>query len=294
MKMGSVVDGSKKNSMINCFSIDVEGFCEANLQGFYIDKKYISKWDENYEIEKNISTILDFLDDMNTKATFFFLGRIARDVPATVRQTAERGHEIACHSFRHIRVFGLTRKEFKEGLTESKKYLEDISGTAVRGFRAPDFSITSANLWALDTLKELGFDYDSSICPTGIHDVYGIEDANPFIHKMKNGLIEFPISVYTVLQKKIPFGGGGYFRLYPLALTKYMIMKINEKGHPCMFYMHPYELGNIIPRVEGITNYRKFRHYYNSSNGIKRLKKIFHSFRFSTALDVLKERKFLV
>ena len=279
--------------MKNCFSIDVEGFCESNLQSFYIDKKYISKSNENYEIERNVSAILDFLDDMNTKATFFFLGRIARDVPVTVRRTAERGHEIACHSFQHIRVFDLTRKKFKEGLTKSKKYLEDISGTAVRGFRAPDFSITRENLWALDTLRELGFDYDSSICPTGIHDVYGIENADPFIHKMKNGLIEFPISVYNVGRKKIPFGGGGYFRLYPFAITKYMSAKINKKGHPCMFYMHPYELGNIIPRVKGISSYRKFRHYYNCSKGMKKINKLFRSFRFSSASDILKEREFI-
>lgn len=279
--------------MRNCFSIDVEGFCESNMQSFQIEKKYISKSRENYEIEKNISTILDFLDDMNTKATFFFLGRIARDVPATVRQSAKRGHEIACHSFKHIRIFDLPRKEFKESLTKAKKYLEDISGTAVRGFRAPDFSITRRNLWTLNILRELGFDYDSSICPTGIHDVYGIEDTNQFIHQMKNGLIEFPISVYNICRKKIPFGGGGYFRLYPLALTKHMITNLNNKGHPCMFYMHPYELGNIIPRIGEISTYRKFRHYYNCSKGIKRLIKLFKSVSFSSALDILIDKKLL-
>jgi polysaccharide deacetylase family protein (PEP-CTERM system associated) len=271
----------------------VEGFCEANIQSFHINRKYISKYAANYEIEKNVNCILDFLDDMNTKATFFFLGRVARDVPATVKQTAERGHEIACHSFQHIRLYDLTHKKFKESLIESKKYLEDISGTAVRGFRAPDFSIIQINIWALDIIKELGFDYDSSICPTGIHDVYGIEDEDSFIHKMKNGLIEFPVSVYTFRKKKIPFGGGGYFRLYPLSITKYMIKKINEKGHPCMFYMHPYEIGDIIPKVGEISSYRKFRHYYNCKNGIKRLKKLFYSFEFCSALDILKERGFL-
>jgi len=274
----------------NCVSVDVEGFVESNSQSFHIEDKYISKSNEIYEIEKNVNSILTLLDGLNIKATFFFLGRIARDIPHIIKETAKYGHEIACHSFDHKRIFDLTKKEFREKIVYAKKTLEDVSGERVYGFRAPDFSITKSNLWALDILKEIGFLYDSSIYPTGIHDVYGISSAKPFIHRLPNGLIEFPLSKCELFRIRFPFGGGGYFRLYPLIITKFFIRKINKIGHPCMLYIHPYEVGPIIPFISELSNYRKFRHYYNCRNGDQRLKEILQAFRFTTAIRILKER----
>ncbi len=227
---------------------------------------------------------------MSIKGTFFFLGRIARDIPNVIKETAQCGHEIACHSHKHVRISGLTKKVFRDDLIYAKKTLEDVTGKCVYGFRAPDFSITNSSVWALDVLKEIGFVYDSSIFPTGLHDVYGIRDAKHFIHKLPNGLIEFPISTIEFFGRRFPFGGGGYFRLYPLILTKLFIRKVNKIGHPCMIYTHPYEAGTIIPFVSGLSFYRKFRHYYNCKNGNKRLKKVLKTFRFSTAIEILKER----
>ncbi len=274
----------------NAFSIDVEGFIESNLQSFHIEDKYVSRLKENNEIEKNVNSILTLLDSFSIKGTFFFLGRIARDIPNVVKETAQCGHEIACHSHKHLRIFGLTKEEFKRDLICAKGTLEDISGKSVYGFRAPDFSIMKSSMWALDVLKEIGFLYDSSIFPTGLHDVYGISDAKHFIHKLPNGLIEFPISTIEFFGRRFPFGGGGYFRLFPLILTKLCIRKVNKNGNPCMFYLHPYELGPIIPIIPKLSYYRKFRHYYNCEDGHKRLKGILQTFRFGTAIEILKER----
>ena len=273
----------------NCLSIDVEGFIESNLQSFHIEDKYVSKSKENYEIEKNTDCILGLLDSLNIKGTFFFLGRIAQDIPDIVKETAKCGHEIACHSHKHLRIFGLTKREFRGNLIYAKQVLEDVSGKGVYGFRAPDFSITKSSIWALDILREIGFLYDSSIYPTGLHDVYGVRGAKPFIHKLPNGLIEFPLSTIEFFRMRFPFGGGGYFRLYPLILTKFFIRKVNKIGHPCMIYIHPYELGPIVPIVPELTYYRKFRHYYNCKNGSKRLSRILQTFKFSTAIEILKE-----
>jgi polysaccharide deacetylase family protein (PEP-CTERM system associated) len=283
----SSVDGNIKN----CISIDIEGFVESNLQSFSIKKKYISKERENYEIEKNVNIILTLLDDLDIQGTFFFLGRVARDLPNVIKKTAQCGHEIACHSHEHVRVYGLPKEEFKEGLTLAKKTLEDASGSSVYGFRAPDFSITKSNLWALDILKEAGFLYDSSIYPIGLHDVYGVTDAKRFIYRLPNGLIEFPLATFEIFGRRFPFGGGGYFRLYPLIVTKLLMRNMNKRGHPCMLYIHPYEVGTEIPYISEISHYRRFRHYYNCRNGDQRLKKILRSSRFSTAIEILKERK---
>jgi len=285
--------GNGKIKVDNCFSIDVEGFIESNLQSFHIDNKYVSRSEETYEIQTNVNSFLAYLDSEGIKATFFFLGRIAEDIPRIVRETAECGHEIACHSNTHVRVFGQTKEEFRQGLECARKTLEDVSGREVCGFRAPDFSITKSNLWALDVLMETGFKYDSSICPTGIHDVYGIGDADPFIHRMKNGLVEFPVSVINIFGKRIPFGGGGYFRLYPITVTRFFADRVNDLGQPWMIYVHPYEVGPVIPGVTCLSPYRRFRHYYNCSNGQDRLKQLIRNYRFCTAADILKKKKFI-
>jgi len=285
VKMNS--ENTRQKLVTNAFSIDVEGFVESNVQSFHIPAKYINKAEEDREIELNINVLLEILDEAAVKATFFFVGRLARDIPTLVQKVAQAGHEIACHSYLHLRIFNIEKNEFKEKLTTAKKNLEDVSGQPVYGFRAPDFSITSLSLWALDILKELGFIYDSSIYPFSLHDVYGISDTEPFVHKLPNGLIEFPLSTIKFLGKRLPFGGGGYFRLYPLWLTRLFLSKLNKKGHSAMFYIHPYEAGPIVPQISPISNLRKFRHYYHCKNGQLRLKKLLQTFKFCPVVDVL-------
>lgn len=280
----------EKHDILNCFTIDVEGFVESNLESIFIDKKYINSDKENYEIEKNTNCLLELLNHFGIKSTFFFLGRIAKDIPHLVREVAQSGHEIACHSYEHRRIFRMSKDEFKEKLANAKSSLEDISGVRVYGFRAPDFSITNSSVWALDVLKEIGFVYDSSIYPIGLHDVYGIKETNPLIHKLQNGLIEFPLSSIEFLKKRFPFGGGGYFRLYPLFLTKMCIANTNRLGYPCMLYIHPYEVGPVIPKLSRLSTYRKFRHYFNCSKGSRRLKEIFNAFKFGPAVEILKKQ----
>lgn len=284
---------SKKSSqelIINAFSIDVEGFVESNVQSFRIPDEYINQSQENREIEYNTNALLEMLDEMGVKATFFFIGRLADDTPGLVKKVAQAGHEIACHSYAHLRIFGINKDEFKEKISTAKRQLEDVSGQRVYGFRAPDFSITESSIWALDVLKETGFVYDSSIYPFGLHDVYGIKGQVASIHTLPSGLIEFPLSTAELLGKRIPFGGGGYFRLYPLLLTKLLFGKVNKQGQPVMFYIHPYEAGPMIPKVKELSAYRKFRHYYHCKNGTKRLKRMLQLFKFCPAIEVLKDK----
>jgi polysaccharide deacetylase family protein (PEP-CTERM system associated) len=278
----------QKMSIINAFSVDVEGFIESNIQSFHIPDRYINQSEENREIERNTDVLLEILEEAKVKATFFFIGRLARDIPSLVKKVAQNGHEIGCHNYLHLRVFDVEKNEFKEKLTAAKKGLEDVSGQPVFGFRAPDFSITNKSIWALDVLKELGFIYDSSIYPFGFHDIYGIRGAKFYIHILPNGLIEFPLSTIELLGKRIPFGGGGYFRLYPLWLTNIFISKLNGQSHPAMFYIHPYEVGPVIPRISELSAYRKFRHYYQCKNGSKRIIKLLKVFKFIPIIEVLR------
>jgi polysaccharide deacetylase family protein (PEP-CTERM system associated) len=267
----------------------VEGFVESNRESFHVDAKYIDPARENDEIRKNTAVCLELLEETGVKATFFIVGRIAYDIPELVKQIAKAGHEIGCHNYEHVRLFGTNKKDFTEKISIAKAKLEDISGQKVLGYRAPEFSITSKTLWAVDALRETGFVYDSSVYPVGMHDVYGIKNAEPVIYRFENGLIEFPMATSVVLGKRIPFGGGGYFRLYPLWLTGRFLSKINKQGHACMIYMHPYEIGPEIPKITELSAYRKFRHYYNCKNGTRRVKKLLRMFRFAPTIDVLRQ-----
>ncbi len=284
---------TSQSHILNAFTVDVEGFVESNIQSFHIPQRYISQSEENREIEQNTDFLLEILDQAETKGTFFFLGRLAGDIPGLVRRVARAGHEIGCHSYLHLRIFDIDKEEFREKLTAAKKRLEDVSGQPVYGFRAPDFSITIASIWAVDVLKEAGFVYDSSIYPFGLHDVYGIKEAESSIHLLSNSLIEFPLSTIKLLGRRFPFGGGGYFRLYPLWLTRLFISILNGHGTPSVFYIHPYEAGPAIPRISELSAYRKFRHYYHCRNGGRRLRKILQTVRFGTVMEVLKQKGFV-
>ncbi|MGA2915489.1 MAG: DUF3473 domain-containing protein [Sedimentisphaerales bacterium] len=283
----------QKMSIINAFSIDVEGFVESNIQSFRIPNKYINRSEEIREIERNTDVLLEILEEGKIKATFFFVGRLARDIPGLVKKVAQNGHEIGCHNYKHLRIFDDSRDNFKNNLKQVKYDLEDITGKKVYGFRAPDFSITDKSIWALNVLKELGFIYDSSIYPFGFHDVYGIRNAKSCIHLLPNGLVEFPLSTIELLGKRIPFGGGGYFRLYPLWLTNILFSKLNRQGHPAMFYIHPYEAGPVIPKISELSVYRKFRHYYQCKNGGKKIIKLSKAFKFAPIIEVLRNNNLL-
>lgn len=274
----------------NVISVDVEGFVESNLQSFPIPRQFSDERAERYEVERNLDAILELLDEVGVRATFFFVGTVARRTPRLVSNVSRLGHEVGSHSYEHLRVFGVGRDEFRERLRESMHMLEDLAGAAVHGFRAPDFSITRASLWALEVLKDLGFSYDSSVYPFGFHDVYGIDGARPTIHVLPNGLVEFPLPTVSMWGRRLPFGGGGYFRLYPLRLTEALIRATNKAGDPCMLYIHPYEIGPVVPQVP-VPATRRFRHYANIRRVRPRLRRLLDGFRFAPAIDVLRERE---
>jgi polysaccharide deacetylase family protein (PEP-CTERM system associated) len=274
----------------HCLSIDVEGFVESMLESFTVPESYIDRTRESNEIRANVEAVLELVDGLGIRATFFVLGRIAQEQPEVVRDVVSNGHEIACHSFFHKRISGQSPDEFRQDVRRAKSLLEDIAGQEVCGFRAPDFSIVSESMWELAILKEAGFKYDASLTPTDVHDVYGNPGIEKGIHLLSNGLWEFPASTFSLFGRSIPFGGGGYMRLYPVRYTRRLIRKYELDGLPCMLYMHPYELGPEIPKIQDISLYRKYRHYHNASMGSNRLARVVDGFQFDTAISILKRR----
>src|SRR5262249_26755162 len=271
----------------HCFSMDVEGFCESNAESFPVPRQMISSRSEAVEIERNVDETLEFLESHGVKGTFFVLGRIAKTLPNLLRAIAEGGHEVASHSFDHLRLYNMSASQVQDAVSSSRRILEDVSCSRVIGFRAPDFSINSRTLYILDLIREAGYRYDSSLYPISGHDVYGVPDTQRWIHGLPNGLVECPPSVVEIAGRRIPALGGGYFRLYPLEVTRRILRSIERAEQPAVFYIHPYELGSICPHVPELPWSRRFRHYVNRAKTKNRFEQLFQSYRFGRIDDVL-------
>lgn len=190
---------------------------------------------------RNTRNLLELFARHEVRGTFFILGLLAEKFHTLVREIAAQGHEIASHGYSHRPVFQIGPKAFRSELHNSVKLLEDITGAPVRGYRAPDFSITDRSLWALDILAEAGIQYDSSVFPVRLRR-YGVADAPRRIHRLPNGLVEVPLSTARWGGRRWPLAGGGYFRLYPYALTRLGIRSLEAEGLPAVMYLHPYEI----------------------------------------------------
>ncbi|MEP7282639.1 MAG: XrtA system polysaccharide deacetylase [Rubrivivax sp.] len=262
----------------NALTIDVEDYFQVSAFAPFIAR---SAWESREcRVERNVDRILALLDDTGTQATFFTLGWVAERYPALVRRIVDGGHELASHGYGHQRATELDHAAFREDVARAKGLLEDLGGRAVRGYRAPSFSIGAANLWALDTLADTGHAYSSSVYPVR-HDHYGMPDAPRFMHRHANGLIEIPPTTLRVGSRNLPSSGGGWFRLLPYATSRWMLRRVNEsEQQAAVFYFHPWEIDPDQPRVPGIDTKTRFRHYVNIGRTEHRLRRLLGDFRW--------------
>jgi polysaccharide deacetylase family protein (PEP-CTERM system associated) len=262
----------------NALTIDVEDYFQVSAFAPYIRR---AEWDHREcRVERNVDRILQMLDGQGTQATFFTLGWVAERYPQLVRRIVAGGHELASHGHGHERASDLSAKAFHEDIGRAKRVLEDVGGVPVRGYRAPSFSIGHGNLWAFDKLAEAGYEYSSSIYPIR-HDHYGMPDAPRFAHRRDNGLLEIPVTTLRMGQRNLPSSGGGYFRLLPYQLSRWMIRQVNRKDRQAaIFYFHPWEIDHAQPRIPGIDAKTRFRHYVNISRMEGRLQQLLQDFRW--------------
>jgi polysaccharide deacetylase family protein (PEP-CTERM system associated) len=276
--------------MKNALTFDVEEYFHAEAFARVLRPE---EWPTlESRVTRATERLLDILDRDRVRATFFVLGWVAERHPSLVREIASLGHEIACHGYGHRMIQHLTRQEFELDVTRAKRALEDATGRAVLGYRAPTFSIMRETLWSLDVLAEAGFRYDSSIFPV-VHDRYGISDAPRFPHRLRapNGceITEFPMSTVEILGRRLPVAGGGYFRLFPYELTRRAITRINARdGRPAMVYLHPWEIDPDQPRLP-VGPLTRFRHLVNVGRTEARLTRLLSDFSFAPAAEVLAE-----
>jgi len=272
----------------NALTVDVEDYFHVAALAPSIHR---DSWgSRESRVVDNTRKLMDIFGRFDARATFFVLGWVAERHPRLIRDIAASGHEIACHGYSHSLVYEQTPEVFREETLRSKNLLEDITGSAVIGYRAASYSIVRETLWALDILADLGFTYDSSIFPVR-HDRYGIPDAARIPHRLltpnKKDLVEWPLSTANVFGYRLPVAGGGYFRLLPYWLTRWGLASINRKEQrPFIFYLHPWEIDPGQPRVPAGWLSR-FRHYTNLEKCEGRLQRLLGEFRFGTVKDSL-------
>jgi len=259
----------------NAMTIDVEDYFHVSAFEKHISRAH---WPHlQCRIERNMDLILGLLDKHQIHATFFMLGWVAENYPQIVRSIVDNGHELASHGYHHVRVTNQQKEEFRQDIIRTKELLEDISSTAVHGYRAASYSIGQENLWAHNELREAGYLYSSSIYPIN-HDHYGMPSGPRFIYMPIDGdeFLEIPITTANVFGKRFPGGGGGYFRLYPYWISRWLLQQVNQvDNQPGIFYFHPWEIDHEQPRQNGIGLKTRFRHYLNLHKMEKRLDRLF-------------------
>jgi polysaccharide deacetylase family protein (PEP-CTERM system associated) len=243
-------------------------------------------------LESSTQWLLEQMDWLNIRATFFVVGELGLKHQSLIRAMSDAGHEVASHSWDHRRVHHHTPESFREDVRKSKEILEDITGQPVLGYRAPTFSIVRQNAWALDVLAELGMAYDSSIYPVR-HDRYGVPGAPraPFLAQgASRSILEIPPATFRLLGMNVPTGGGGYFRLLPLAMMHRTLRQVARHCSPAvaMLYFHPWEFDPEQDRLP-LRRFNAFRTYVGITRSRARLLTLLERYPFVRAIDVARQ-----
>ena len=268
---------------LHALSIDVEDW-------------YRSAIDPNAELsdrfEYNTMTVLENLAKHDVKGTFFVLGMAAEKAPHVIKAIATAGHEVQNHGFAHRSNFVLDENAFREDILKAKKLIENIIGAEVYGYRAPFFSVDERNLWVLDVLAETGHRYDSSIFPLKTKR-YGIQDypLEPRIIETPRGhrLVEAPVACFHWMGRRIPVGGGGYFRLWPYRVIRYAWRQLTRVDRPGIIYMHPYEYdpSEMSAYKKSVPWKRRFHQGLGRKAFPRKIDRLLTEFTFGRMRDIL-------
>ena len=273
-----------RSGAAHAMTIDVEDYFQVEAFASTISR---SEWERlPRRVERNTERLLDILAESAVLATFFTLGWVADRHPALVRRIVADGHELASHGAEHIRVDRQSADTYRADVRRSKKVLEDAGGVPVRGYRAPTFSIGRSTVWAHAILAEEGYQYSSSVYPVK-HDLYGCPGAPRTPFAPVPGLLEIPMSTVTVMGIDLPASGGGYFRLLPYPLTRWLVAQAGRASRcPAIFYLHPWELDPEQPRQNSAPLLSRSRHYLNLERTEPRLRRLLRAFAW-TRMDRL-------
>lgn len=282
------MEAASRVGQAHFFTVDVEEHFQVSaFEGIVTREQWAGM---PSRVERNTDILLDLLQAHGATGTFFILGWVAEKYPNLVRRIVAAGHEAASHGYSHRRVSTMTPEEFRHDVRLSKQIVEDAAGKAVRGFRAPSFSILPGLEWAFDILIDEGYLYDSSLFPIR-RPGYGYPSAPPIAHVIRREgghICEFPLATTRLLGVRIPAAGGGYLRQLPYGLIRRALDEHDKSFLPAMFYIHPWELDVDQPRIRA-SMLTTIRHYRGLSRTLPRLQRLLGEYRFCSVEQRLPE-----
>lgn len=236
-----------------------------DIEEWYLEKAYFGNRADKYkEYNYYLDQILNKLAERNFKGTFFCVGGMATEFPEIVRKINKAGHEVGCHSFKHVWLNKMTRDEVYEDTRTAVDALEQCIGKKVKSYRAPAFSIGKDNKEVIETLSECGIERDASIFPAerdfGGFSQFGEKKPTLVIYN-QSSIKEFPICTTKVLGKEFAYSGGGYFRFFPLGYVR----KEMAKSDYAMTYFH---IGDLVPESSKVMSKQEYENYFKESGTI--------------------------
>jgi len=280
--------------LLNALSIDLEDWFHAEL----VRPHVAHTWPQR-RVEWAVAPILQLLDRYEVKATFFVVGDIVEHHPDLVRTLHEAGHEIGCHGWSHRMLWTLEPGLFAEELDRFDRAAEAVMPLAeIIGYRAPSFSLDERSAWAIDMLLERGYRYDSSIYPVRTP-LYGLPGAPDRPYRLDaadlcreaegtEGLVEFPMTAWSLVGTAIPISGGTYMRLLPQGLWRGLLNRVNQEGRPFVIYAHPWEMDSGTPRVAKLSPGERMISYFGIDSALQKLEMLLRSFRMAPLRSVLR------
>ena len=225
-----------------------EWFCVCG-DDYYSD---VRRWDRlESRIEGNADRVLGLLGEAGRRATFFVLGWLARRHPRLVARIADAGHEIAFHGMTHRRCDEMSGAELAAELSEGRALLEDLTGKAVAGFRAPEWSIRGVADPALEALAAAGFRYDASISAIPVVGRRGNPEYPVSVRTPSGTIAEFPPLTGRGWGQTVNFGAGWAFRRLAWSRVLEEALRFRREGAPAVFTFHPWEFDPDLPPLVG-------------------------------------------
>jgi len=269
----------------NAFTVDLEEWFHICGAG---DALAFDNWDRlPSRVDLTTRILLDLLDGANVRATFFVVGWVAERHAGLVDLVKRAGHEIGSHGHLHQRAFDLGRDRFRDDVRESVRAVSVAAGQRVTMFRAPEWSINTRSMWALDILAEEGFTVDASMAPVKL-----VGDVSypryPHIRTTPAGPIkEMPPLVADRFGQVMPMGWGWGLRMSSPDRVLRTIAAVNRADQPAVLMVHPWELDPDPPRVR-LPRRLHFAHYFRLSGFRARLRDVLNGTSFCPLGDVLR------
>lgn len=191
-----------------------------------------------FRVPAILDDVLSLLDEGGVVGTFFVVGSLADDHPDLVRRIAAAGHEVGLHAWHHQPLTEIGPGAFRIQTARGRSLLEELTGRAVHGYRAPTFSLVESSVWVTEVLTDLGFTYSSSVLPAR-NPLFGWPGAPSGPFRWPSGLVELPAPVAGLRGFALPYLGGVYFRVLPAWIVRVLHGLVVPDA--AWLYCHPYD-----------------------------------------------------